>query len=156
MIQQKRTLGEPWHGGNEVGDEREKSLTGIWHGIYTYLTEPGIPESHFVATVIDTGSHLSGTIHETMNTFDGGSVPANAALAGRHDGALVSFIKAYDGTGDQRHSVAYAGQLSADRLEIEGEWRIDSIYGVYRGRFIMIRSRGQTETPAAEVAEHVQ
>jgi hypothetical protein len=136
--------------------EREKSLTGVWHGIYTYFSRNAPPESHFVATIIDTGSYLSGTIHETMNTFAGGSVPANAALTGQHDGGSVSFIKSYDGTGEQRHSVAYAGQLSSDRLEVEGEWRIDSIYGVYRGRFIMIRSRGQTETPAVEVAEHVQ
>jgi hypothetical protein len=137
-------------------DEREKSLTGVWHGIYTYLAEPEMPESHFIATIIDTGAHLSGTIHETMNTYRRGAVPANASLTGRHDGTSVSFVKAYDGTGNLRHSVAYAGQISADRLEVEGEWRIDSIYGVYRGRFIMIRSRGQTETPAVEVAEHVQ
>jgi len=136
--------------------ERENSLSGVWHGIYTYFSRNAPPESHFVATIIDSGAYLSGTIHETMNTYDGQSVPANASLNGQHDGNAVTFVKAYDGTGNQRHSVSYTGVLSADRLEIEGEWHISSIYGIYRGRFIMIRNRGQTETPAVEIAEHVQ
>lgn len=136
--------------------DREKSPTGVWHGIYTYLSRNALPDSHFVATIIDGGVHLSGTIHETMNMYRGEALPANAALTGQHDGNEVSFIKTYDGTGDQHHSVAYIDQLSADRLEIEGGWRIRSIYGKCRGRFIMIRSRGQAETAAIEIAEHVQ
>ncbi len=136
--------------------EREKSLTGVWHGTYSYTTYPQMPESHFVATLIDSGTTLSGTIHEVMNHYRGGFDTVNAIVTGSHDGNAVLFLKSYDGTAGLSHTVHYSGSVSWDRLEIEGNWHIPSPRGHFRGRFLMIRRRGQTEMPAIEIAEHVQ
>ena len=39
----------------------EQNLTGVWHGLYSY--PDGVSVS-FVATLIESGSSLSGSTHE--------------------------------------------------------------------------------------------
>ncbi len=39
-----------------------QDLTGVWHGLYTYASQ-NLAVS-FVATLIETGSSVSGTTHE--------------------------------------------------------------------------------------------
>lgn len=125
---------------------KARSLTGVWNGMYTYTTEPDMPESHFTAVLLDTGGSLSGTIHETMNYGDGVGVDANAHIDGRSDYGAVDFVKTYDGTGGVVHSVVYTGTVTSDFEEIEGEWQIATSWEVYAGRFLMIRA----SRPAAE------
>jgi hypothetical protein len=132
----------------------DSSLTGVWHGLYTHASHPQIPESHFVCILIDNGGRLSGTVHETMNRYRAGPAEASAMIDGAHCGGHVTFLKTYDGTGGQTHSVSYAGVLSGDGEEVEGEWRIDGRYGVLTGHFLMIRKRGQDQ--AAEVTTAVK
>lgn len=131
----------------------DSSLTGVWHGLYTYASHPHMPESHFVCILIDNGGRLSGTIHETMNRYRAAPAEASAIVDGAHCGGHVTFLKTYDGTAGVTHSVSYAGVLSGDSDEVEGQWRIDSRYGGTNGHFLMIRKRGQDAADRVEAAE---
>lgn len=132
----------------------ETSLTGVWDGLYRYPARIRTPESAFTAVLFDVGGALSGTIHETMKlgTHD---IPASAFLEGTVAGSLVTFLKTYDGTGGQTHSVSYQGTLGADANEIEGQWRIHADFGVMTGRFLMIRARRRAKARRARKAEKV-
>ena len=132
-------------------DARSQNLTGVWHGLYSYPAQYKMPESHFVATLIDGGAYFSGTIHEVMRGRDK-EVPANAMVEGTHDGNHVTFVKTYDGTSGHSHSLMYDGQLSSDATEIEGTWRTTSGFS---GTFLMIRNRGSGESVSVKIAEEV-
>jgi hypothetical protein len=134
----------------------ELSLTGVWHGLYTYCSHPHLPESHFICVLIDNGGRLSGSIHETMNRLRDTPVEAFAFVDGAHCGNHVTFLMTYDGTGGQTHGVSYAGTISDDREEIEGEWRIDGRYGTFSGNFLMIRKRGSDAAAEAGAEIHVE
>jgi hypothetical protein len=119
------------------------SLTGVWHGLYHYPVhrEP----VYFVATLIDAGSFISGSTHESEIGETGAPLTLFASVEGTKSGSTVGFTKTYDGASGWDHAVAYDGVLNGDATEIEGEWRI----GVEaRGRFLMIRSRGASEQVA--------
>ena len=133
----------------------DASLTGVWHGLYTYTSHPYMPESHFVCVLIDNGGRLSGTIHEVINRYRAASTEAFALIDGAHCGGHVTFLKTYDGTGGVSHRVSYAGVLICDAEEVEGEWRIESPHGLSTGHFLMIRKRGPdaAEAARAEAAE---
>ena len=130
------------------------SLTGVWHGLYTYASHPHLPESHFICVMIDNGCRLSGSIHEEMNQYGGSPTEAFALIDGAHCGGHVTFLKTYDGTGGRTHGVSYAGILQDDQDEIEGEWHINGRHGVASGHFLMIRKRGRTEARAAGTEAH--
>jgi hypothetical protein len=118
-----------------------QTLTGIWHGLYSYLD--GRPSVSFVATLIESGTTVSGTTHEPT---DGQGEPKGtlyATLTGHRQGASVAFLKTYDRAGPRYLSaVAYQGILSSDGTEIEGAWLIA---GAGWGKFLMIRSAGKAE-----------
>ena len=140
--------------GVEMDAKDELSLTGVWHGLYTYDSHPHMPESHFICVMIDNGGRLSGSINETMNRIANPAVETFALIDGAHCGGQVTFLKTYDGSGGQTHGVSYAGILSGDREEIEGEWRIDGRYGVSFGHFLMIRKRGRGAAAAVTAEAH--
>jgi hypothetical protein len=121
------------------------SLTGIWHGLYSYAAyrEP----VYFVATLIDAGSFVSGTTHESEIGETGAPLTLFAAIEGSKAGKAVNFTKTYDGSGGWEHAVAYEGRLNTDATEIEGMWHIGTKAS---GRFLMIRSRGATEEVARQ------
>lgn len=128
----------------------DTSLTGVWHGLYTY---PGYGQPvYFVATLIDSGGSLSGTTHESEIGELGAPLTLYAGIAGSIQGASVVFTKTYDGSGGWTHQVAYDGMLNGERTEIEGRW---TIRAKASGRFLMIRSRGVTETIVREAFEKV-
>ncbi len=132
----------------------EGDLTGVWEGRYSYPAGIKTPESAFTAVLFDGGGRLSGTIHETMR-LGTHEIPACAFLEGAVAGNAVTFLKTYDGTGGQSHSVSYDGTLSADGGEIEGSWRIHADFGVMTGRFLMIRARRTAKAKRARKAEKV-
>lgn len=119
-----------------VNDESSESLTGVWHGQYTYPLGM-MPPTMFVATLIDSGSSVSGTTHET--TREG---PKAAVLDGACDGSVVRFVKTYAPASEEFQDVIYNGTLNGDRTEIEGEWTVP---GVWQGKFMMIRNRGKAK-----------
>ena len=132
--------------------EQSSSLTGVWHGLYSYITQPWMPDSHFVAVLFDSGGHLSGVVHEVMNYPRGVKLKGNAAIIGRRHESSVDFEKIYDGTGGMSHVIIYSGTLSADRSEIEGLWEISSPPPL-TGRFLMIRNRGIRSAEKKQILE---
>lgn len=118
-----------------------QNLTGVWHGLYSYPN--GRAPVAFVATLIEAGSTVSGTTHETCNAA--GRRPKEtlfATVLGRRHNHAIAFVKTYDGAHPNYGRVAYEGRLSADGTEIEGRW---SVPGSWSGKFLMIRSAGREE-----------
>jgi hypothetical protein len=128
----------------------DDNLTGVWHGLYSY---PGQRQPvYFVATLIDSGGHISGMTHESEVGESGAPLTLYASISGTRQGASVSFAKSYDGSGGWDHSVAYEGAVNGEWTEIEGRWSI----GIKEtGKFLMIRSRGVTESVVREAFEKV-
>ena len=125
------------------------SLTGIWHGIYSYPI-PRAPVS-FVATLIETASAVNGTSHEPCTIHGSSNEILYATLLGNRQHSAVAFVKTYDGANPCYGTVAYEGTLSPDGTEIEGRWTVP---GNWSGKFLMIRSAGQAEAVARTVFEH--
>lgn len=127
------------------------SLTGIWHGLYTYAAQP--EPVYFVATLIQSGPLLSGTTHESEVGLAGSPLSLFAAIEGQVDADIIRFSKTYDGSEGWRHAVEYEGLLRDDRTEIEGFWVIrpggDQLGAT--GRFLMIRSPGASESVVRKV-----
>lgn len=130
--------------------DRKTNLTGVWHGLYSYerFREP----VYFVATLIDSGSFVSGTTHESEIGERGAPLTLFAAIEGASAEGDVDFTKTYDGSGGWAHSVAYDGRLSADGTEVEGRWTIGRQAA---GRFLMIRNSGASESVLREAFEKV-
>ena len=127
-----------------------ENLTGIWHGLYSYPYN-GMSVS-FVATLIEAGASLSGTIHEPCILGDSPNKTLYATLDGTHRGKAVSFLKTYQDAGPNYGSVQYDGTLNGDGTEIEGRW---TIRNVWSGKFLMIRSAGKAAEVERKVSERV-
>ncbi len=124
------------------------NLTGVWHGLYSYPV--AVEPVYFMATLISSGTMLSGMTHEAVKGRKGAPLTVFAALDGSRSGQAIEFIKTYDGTGGWRHSVRYEGTLNTEATEIEGFWMLST---GWIGRFLMIRSAGMTEEVARKVYE---
>lgn len=94
---------------------------------------------------MESGGRLTGTIHESMNHNGRAATQENAIIEGLHHESAISFIKTYDGSGVQSHSVVYSGNVNATRDEIEGMWTIAVERRNLTGRFLMIRKRGEKQ-----------
>jgi hypothetical protein len=131
-----------------VAQPTKNSLTGVWHGLYSYprFIEP----VYFVATIIQSGAMVSGTISEAAVGEMGAPLTIFASVSGTKSESSVVFTKHYDGTGGWEHAVLYDGMLNGDATEIEGTWDIPSEWS---GRFLMIRSPGATEKTARKIYE---
>jgi hypothetical protein len=124
----------------------EQDLTGVWDGRYVYpmLLKPVF----FTAVILQSGSSISGTIHEKPPNGPGAGKVRNASLEGELTGNAVHFVKVYEPVGGRKKApIIYDGVLNAEATEIEGRWRIA---GNWSGTFMMVRSRGE------EVAEEVK
>ena len=116
-------------------------LTGVWLGLYTYAN--GLSVS-FVATLIENGSHVSGSTHEPCAFGESSGSTLYATLAGQRQDRAVTFVKIYEGDDpDYLDPIAYDGTLSRDDAEIEGRWTIS---GRHSGKFLMIRSTDRKST----------
>ncbi|MBC6982129.1 hypothetical protein [Caulobacter sp. 17J80-11] len=127
------------------------ALTGVWNGRYSY-DGPYAP-GDFVAVLFETGGHVGGTTHEPDWTGATADRLLYATVEGARQGADVRFVKTYDGSGGQTHTVRYTGVLSACGAEIEGAW---SIPGACSGRFLMIRPAGPAMAVEREAVEVVR
>ncbi len=122
-----------------------RNLTGVWHGLYNYPHDnKGVS---FVATLIETGSMLSGTTHEPCRVGPPGTL--YATLTGVRRDRAVSFAKTYDGSNPFYRIVQYEGALSDDGNEIEGRWLVP---GSWSGRFLMIRPEAKSATVSRKAA----
>ncbi|MCA0425159.1 MAG: hypothetical protein LCH61_17890 [Proteobacteria bacterium] len=123
-------------------DDASQSLTGVWHGLYSYPVA-WMPPAHFTATMIDSGGVLSGTTHEET-----GRGVMRALVEGSLEGGVVRFVKVYSPASEEFQDVIYTGTLSADRTEIEGEWTVPDVWS---GTFLMIRTRGKAQVQERRV-----
>jgi hypothetical protein len=127
------------------------NLTGVWHGLYTYAHRS--ESVSFVATLIESGSSLSGATHEPCVGDDCPCDTLYATLLGTRQARAIAFVKTYEAAGPHyRDPVAYEGTLSADGTEIGGMWNIQR---VWFGKFLMIRSSGHAATVSRKAFEHV-
>jgi hypothetical protein len=124
-----------------------QNLTGVWHGLYSYPY--GRPPVSFMATLIESGSTVSGTTHEPCDREDSPGETLFATLLGRRQGGAVAFLKTYDGSHPNYSRVVYEGTLSADGTEIEGRWMLPGS----SGKFLMIRSAGKEEAVTRKAFE---
>jgi hypothetical protein len=117
----------------------KQNLTGVWHGLYTYSDGMSVA---FVATLIDTGTALTGSTHEPCTTGPRTGSTLYATLSGSRQGSAIAFTKTYGEAGfEYQSAIRYEGTLSGDETEIEGRWIIRATLS---GKFLMIRSNGKT------------
>jgi hypothetical protein len=114
-------------------DTQAHDLTGVWNGLYSY---PDGRSVAFVATLIESGSMLTGSTHEPCADADCPAGTLFASLMGGRAAGSVTFRKTYEGAGPRYGTVNYAGTLNTEATEIEGRWIIP---GVRSGKFMMIR-----------------
>jgi hypothetical protein len=121
----------------EPGGARERNLTGVWNGLYSYRDGRS---TSFVATLIESGGSLTGTTHEPSTTGASGAM-LFASLVGTRSDSAVNFTKTYDKPHlFHRSQIRYEGALNGENTEIEGRW---TIMRFWSGKFLMVRSPGQ-------------
>jgi len=109
--------------------EQPINLSGLWLGSYAYPSNLG-PTTPFLASLVDDGGALSGTIVEP-NTMGGSSDQLGAIISGSRSGSAVDFTKVYDAESDAAHAVDYVGRLSGDGNTITGVWSLETIDGTF-------------------------
>jgi hypothetical protein len=137
-----------------VSEGEASNLSGVWHGQYSY-DEPGREAVAFVATLRELGGVLSGSTEETVE-IDGAAATLKAALQGKRDGSAVTLLKLYEGIqtstpGRLYDFVHYAGEVTPEGDEIEGDWRVRGS----SGRFLMLRGGGLDAEVAQKAVERV-
>ncbi len=126
---------------------KSQDLTGVWNGLYSY---PDGRSVTFVATLIESGSALTGSTHEPCVGVHCPAATLFANLVGSRNGSAVGFRKTYEGAGPHYRSVDYAGTLNAEATEIEGRWTIP---GVWSGKFLMIRPEREATKADEKMAQ---
>jgi hypothetical protein len=121
------------------------SLTGVWDGTYV---QRGVGMVTFLATLIETGGALGGSVTEPCGR-PGCPLPAhNASIDGHRSGSVVSFVKRYEPNDCGYDTVSYEGVVNAEATEIDGRWTIPGI--AFSGTFLMVRSGKVVQSIAAE------
>ena len=129
---------------SEGRSQSNRSLTGVWQGIYSYPPGTHAPVG-FTATLIEAGGLLNGSVHEPCTMGGSPNETLLFTLSGRRQGTAVDFVKSYHGPNPYYGTIIYDGTLNDDATEIEGRWRIP---GDWSGRFLMTRSGDQPQLAA--------
>jgi len=122
----------------------KQDVTGVWYG--RYAADQWDETNGFIAVLEEAGRAISGVITE-RDTEEQVDV-RRALVSGHRDGAVVSFIKQYDGSGGHDHALDYAGRIDAEGIEITGAWS----QAWSSGRFVMEREKFDTAALDAEEA----
>jgi hypothetical protein len=105
--------------------------SGVWTGYFGY--EGTASTVQFQARFTASGAAFSGATIEPNTFGDPGVLFLTANISGAADAAgRVSFVKTYDGTGGQSHSVRYAGAYEPSGACISGTWTIDATAGPFK------------------------
>ena len=108
-----------------MAEEAARRLLGMWNGFYGY-NEMRVRNVPFKLTITSVdGSGFTGMISEPATFGDGSSRFLFARVRGSVRGNRVEFVKTYDGTGGQTHSVRYEGVLEVGAVRLKGGWVID-------------------------------
>ena len=121
------------------------SLTGIWDGTFI---QPGVGAVTFLATLIESGGALGGSVTEPCMSPGCPVATHNALIAGHRSGSTVSFVKRYEPPGYGYTTVAYEGSVNTEATEIDGRWRLPDNSAA--GTFLMIRSGKPGQAVARE------
>lgn len=128
----------------------EADLSGRWSGFYSY--PDGGPPNAFEAELRESAGVLTGTTTELADSGAQYGQPLHAVLDGRREGAMVQFLKMYDGVSEDHDVVRYEGTLDSDGNEIEGRWTIP---GIWFGSFLMVRHSGAREEIEEKIGEEI-
>ena len=120
---------------NEPGGGAADNLTGVWNGVFQ---QPHYGSVAFTATLIESGSQITGSTHEPCALPDCPRSTHLALLSGRRQSRAVAFVKTYDPAEFGYGTVSYAGALNGDASEMAGTWTIE---GGSSGAFLMVRAR---------------
>ena len=120
------------------------NLTGVWDGTYT---QPGVGIVTFLATLIETGGALGGSITEPCMMPACPISTHNASIAGQRSGSAVSFVKRYQPPGYGYDTVTYEGTVNAEATEIDGRWKLPGASGT----FLMVRAARPAEAVTTDV-----
>jgi hypothetical protein len=120
------------------------NLTGVWDG--SYVQPSGMVT--FLATLIDAGGALGGSVTEPCVTPGCPISTHNASLAGHRSGSAVTFVKRYEPPGYGYDTVHYEGAVNADATEIDGRWSIRGT--AFSGTFLMVRATGPSQAVTTE------
>lgn len=124
------------------------NVTGHWDGIFNYPRHKA--PNAFHAEFREVGGVISGETTERSDWHRNRGATLVALLEGQRVGTSVNFVKRYD---ERQTPVLYAGTLSADGLEITGQWTIP---GNWSGSFILVRSPSSSAAEERRVAETVR
>ena len=120
------------------------NLTGVWDGTYI---QPQVGMVTFLATLVDSGGALGGSVTEPCMTSGCPVSTHNASIAGQRSGSAVSFVKTYEPPGYGYEKVSYEGAVNADATEISGRWRVGAALS---GSFLMVRSSKTAQSITTE------
>jgi hypothetical protein len=126
------------------------SLTGVWDGSFI---QPGVGPVMFLATLIETGSALTGSVTEPCMSPGCPIDTHDASIAGQRSGGAVSFVKRYEPPGYGYAHVFYEGSVNADATEIDGRWKLPDNSAA--GTFLMIRSGRPAQAVAIDESTRV-
>ena len=102
-------------------------LGGSWQGQFTYSDgRPGVPMS---IDLSDSNGQISGRTTEPNTFGDSSAAQLFANVSGSRSGNSIQFVKTYDGTGGQTHSVNYAGTINSSGTRITGSWSLRGASG---------------------------
>ena len=109
----------------QVSQAPARIMIGSWNGSYSYNQggQHTVPFKLTITTI--NGSQFRGMISEPATFGDGTSKFLFAHIEGTVERERVSFIKTYDGTGGQTHSVNYRGVLGSGNSSFRGGWVIE-------------------------------
>jgi hypothetical protein len=122
-----------------------ETLTGVWDG--TFL-QPDVGAVTFLATLIEAGGALTGSVTEPCMSPGCPLSTHDAAISGSRSGSAVSFVKRYQPPGYGYSHVFYEGTVNADATEIDGRWKLPD--NAVSGTFLMIRSGKPAEAVVVE------
>lgn len=106
------------------------ALTGVWSGYYGY-DGAASPNVQFQMNAEGQGRTFTASTVEPNTFGDRTTWFLTANVAGTLSaGGGVNFVKTYDGTGGQTHSVQYSGTLSGRC--ITGRWAIGAAGGPFK------------------------
>jgi hypothetical protein len=108
-------------------DTSAADLGGSWQGQYSYSdARTAVPMS---IDLSESNGQISGRTTEPNTFGDSSAAQLFTKISGYHSGNRIQFVKTYDGTGGQTHSVNYAGTIVPSGTKITGTWTLQGVFG---------------------------
>jgi len=137
----KWKIREDWGGAfklDKIPQTSGGAVTGLWTGMYHYPEGNDREPVRFSLYMVHQGARLVGYIKEAKTFGEGDDPWLHAAVTGKvsPETGEISFIKTYDGTGNNWHGVEYSGRLAEAGRAINGRWEVSREWG---GKFSLRR-----------------